>query len=95
MKTKVVQHVKSEWMREWKSVRVRERVWEWECVWEWERVRVTSEHRHENKGFSACQEWVNERVRVFNNIPGSQLLSDVQNFYLYLIQMFFLISDQE
>ena len=34
MKTKVVQHVEREWMREWESVRV------WECesarVWKWE-----------------------------------------------------------
>ena len=33
IKTKLVQHVESEWMRDWKSVRVREcvrvRVWEW------------------------------------------------------------------
>ena len=35
MKTKVVQHVESDWMRDWKSVRVRERecvrVRAWEC----------------------------------------------------------------
>ena len=35
MKTKLVQHVESEWMRDWKSVRVRERecvrVRAWEC----------------------------------------------------------------
>jgi len=51
---------------------------------------MTFEHRHENKSCSAGQEWVNERLRdwllsidmkvfqVFNDIPGSQLLSDVQ-----------------
>ena len=47
MKTKVIQHVENEWMRDWKSAR----------VWEWEYVRVTFEHRHENKSFqvpSAC-----------------------------------------
>ena len=37
------------------------RVWEWE--WEWESVRVTVEHRDENKSWSACQEWVNERMK--------------------------------
>ena len=33
MKTKLVQHVESDWMRDWKSVRVREcvRVRAWEC----------------------------------------------------------------
>ena len=42
-----------------------ERVWEWESVWEWEResVRVTFEHRDENKSCSACQEWFNERLK--------------------------------
>ena len=38
MKTKVVQHVQSELMKNRKS------------------ERVTSEHRHENKSCSACQE---------------------------------------
>ena len=42
MKTKVVQHVESEWMREWKS----------EIVWECESERETFEHRHENKNWS-------------------------------------------
>ena len=63
MKTKLVQHVESEWMRDWKSVRVRER----ECVRvrasECESVRVTFEHRDENKSCSACQEWFNERLK--------------------------------
>ena len=40
MKTKVVQHVESEWMRDWKSVRVRKseiaREWDSEREWEWE-----------------------------------------------------------
>ena len=35
MKTKVVQHVESEWIREWKSESVRVRHWESEIVWEW------------------------------------------------------------
>ena len=90
-----------------------ERVWEWESVWEWERqsVRVTFEHRDENKSCSACQEWFNERLSVrvrksetvrkwerervrmrvsnigkrlktLKNVPGSQLLSDVQTFFI-------------
>ena len=61
MKTKVVQHVESDWMRDWKSVRVREcvRVRASEC----ESVRVTFEHRDENKSCSACQEWFNERLK--------------------------------
>ena len=61
MKTKLVQHVESDWMRDWKSVRVREcvRVRAWEC----ESVRVTFEHRDENKSCSACQEWFNERLK--------------------------------
>ena len=50
--------------------------------------RVTFEHKHENKSCSACRETVNERLkeceseRVFQKIPGSQLLSDVQIFFL-------------
>ena len=36
IKTKVVQHVESDWMREWKSERVR--ACESESVWEWESV---------------------------------------------------------
>ena len=58
-------------------------------------VTVTLEHRHENKSCSACQERVNETVKVvkvakvvkvkvfqvFQNIPGSQLLSDIQTFF--------------
>ena len=50
MKTKLVQHVESEWMRDWKSVRVRKS--ESEREWEWESVRVSFEHRHENKSCS-------------------------------------------
>ena len=61
MKTKVVQHVKSDWMRHWKSVKV------WECesvrAWECESVRVTCEHRHENWPFPT----VSSRFRPF---PG-------------------------
>ena len=56
---------------------------------------MTFEHRHENKSCSACRDRVNERVKVvkvvkvtkeakvvkvFQNIPGSQLLSDIQTF---------------
>ena len=48
------------------SVRVREcesaRVRECEC----ESERVTFEPRHENKSCSACQDRVNERVKVAN-----------------------------
>ena len=61
MKTKLVQHVESDWMRDWKSVRVRKS--ENERVRECESVRVTFEHKHENKSCSACGEWVNERVK--------------------------------
>ena len=65
MKTKLVQHVESDWMREWESVRV------WECesvrVWECESERVIFEHRHENKSCSACWEWVNERVKEWES----------------------------
>ena len=53
---------------------------------------MTFEHRHENKSCSACRDRVNERVKVakvvkvkvfqvFQNIPGSQLLSDIQTFF--------------
>ena len=55
MKTNLVQHVESDWMRDWKSVRVRE------C--ESESVRVSFEHRDENKSCSVCQEWFNERLK--------------------------------
>ena len=50
-------------------------------------MRVTFEHRHENKSCSACRDRVNERVyvvkvvKVFQNILGSQLLSDIQTFF--------------
>ena len=37
--------------------------WEIERVWEWESVRVSFEHRDENKSCSACQEWFNERLK--------------------------------
>ena len=57
---------------------------------------MTFEHGHENKSCSACRDRVNERVKVakivkvarvkvfqvFQNIPGFQLLSDIQNFFL-------------
>ena len=57
---------------------------------------MTFEHRHDNKSCSACRDRVNERVKVvkvlkvvkavkvvkvFQNIPGSQLLSDIQTFF--------------
>ena len=48
-----------------------------------ESERVTFEPRHENKSCSACRDRVNERVKVvkvFQNIPGSQLLSDIDIF---------------
>ena len=38
IKTKVVKHVESDWMRDWKSVRVRKS--ESERGWEWESVRI-------------------------------------------------------
>ena len=53
---------------------------------------MTFDHRHENKSCSACRDRVNERVKVgkvvkvFQNIPGSQFLSDIQTLftqYLY------------
>ena len=66
MKTKLAQHVRRDWMRHWKSVKV------WECesvrVWECESVRVTFEHSHENKSCSACGEWLNERMRECENV---------------------------
>ena len=34
---------------------------------EWETERVTFEHRHENKSCSACQEWVNERLKEWES----------------------------
>ena len=48
-----------------------------------ESERVTFEHRHENKK-------VFQVFQVFNNIPGSQLLSDVQTFFssVSLLQQF-------
>ena len=46
-------------MRDWKSVRVRKS----EIEREWESVRVSFEHRDENKSCSACQEWFNERLK--------------------------------
>ena len=52
MKTKVVQHVKSERLKECESVRVRE-----------------------------CEMRVFSGFQVFKNIPGSQLLSDIQTFF--------------
>ena len=73
MKAKLVQHVESDWMREWESVRVWEcesvRVWECESVRvrECESERVTFEHRHENKSCSACREWVNKRVKEWES----------------------------
>ena len=63
MKTKVVQHVKSEWMRDWKS------------------VRVTFEHRDENKSCSACPEWVNERVQVLQVCQVPRLCLTFRHFY--------------
>ena len=60
MKTKLVQHVESDWMRDWKNVKVRLR----ESERESESVRLTFEHRDENKSCSACQEWFNERLSV-------------------------------
>ena len=59
MKTKVVQHVKSDWMRDWMSVTVRKS--------ESEIVRES------------------EKAWVFLNIPGSQLLSDIQTFFTYIL----------
>ena len=69
MKTKVVQHVESEWMRERESVRVRE------C----ESERVTFEPRHENKSCSACllsigSEWENARVRECESVKMREWL---------------------
>ena len=66
-------------------------------------MRVTFEHRHENKSCSACRDRVNERVKVekvekvakvaivkvFQNIPGSQLLSDIQTFFKGWLPMSF------
>ena len=90
MKTKLVQHVKSEWMRDWKSVRVRESVWEWER----ESVRVTFEHRDENKSCSACPEWVNERVQVLQVLQILQVLKVLQNSwfpaFVWLSEIFYI-----
>ena len=59
---------------------------------------MTFEPRHENKSCSACRERVNERVKsvkvvkvkVFQNIPGFQLLSDIQTFFI--IDVIYLIA---
>ena len=56
-KTKVVHHIESEWMREWKSVKVRE--WVSGRVTEWEWLL-----RHGNKSYLAG--WVNDRLTVFH-----------------------------
>ena len=81
MKTKLVQHVERDWMRDWKSVSV------WECksvrVRECESERVTFEHRHENKSCSeqllfSClwismtrvKEWETVRVREWDLVPS-------------------------
>ena len=53
---------------------------------------MTFEHRHDNKSCSACRDRVNETVKVaiivkmkvFQNIPGSQLLSDIQTLLIYI-----------
>ena len=45
----------SDWMIDWKSVRVSKS--------ESESVRVSFEDRDENKSCSACQEWFNERLK--------------------------------
>ena len=93
MKTKIVQHVKREWMREWESVRV------WECesarVWEWESVKVrewllsidmkTKVVQHVKSEW--IREWKSESVKVREwesewECSGSQLLSDIQTFFL-------------
>ena len=77
-----VQECKSARVQECETVRVRE------C----ESERATFEHRHENKSCSACRDRLNERVKVvkqkvvkvvkvFQNITGSQLLSDIQTFF--------------
>ena len=63
MKTKVVQHVESDWMRDWKSVRVRKS--ESEREWEWESVRVSFEHRHENKSCSEHSNIIHSRFPAF------------------------------
>ena len=68
MKTKVIQHVESEWMREWESVRVRE----WEC----ESERVSFEHRHENKSCSACPE---DQLKPFKFLK----ISKISNFQIF------------
>ena len=72
MKTKLVQHVESDWMRDWKSVRVRKS--ESEREWEWESVRVSFEHRHENK---SCSEHSNIHTIV---VPSFCLT--FRHFYL-------------
>ena len=85
MKTKLVQHVESDWMREWESVRV------WEC----ESERVIFEHRHENKTCSACWECVNERVKEWESdrmrecerviwFPAFVWRSDIFNCFLQI-----------
>ena len=46
---------------------------------------MTFEYRHENKSCSAClkdQFASFASLQVLQNIPGSQLLSDVQTFFL-------------
>ena len=93
MKTKVVQQVESEWMREWESVR------EWECetLREWDSVRVREwllsidmktkvVQYDESEWMRDCEserarEWESERVR-----SGSQLLSDIQTFFIVTVQ---------
>ena len=69
-------------------------------------LTVTFEPRHENKSCSACRERVNEtvkvvkvakvvKVKVFQNIPGSQLLSDIQTFFTLFFTHFIKVFPQE
>ena len=54
-----------------------ERMWEWVrvTVRDWESLRVSFEHRDENKSCSACQEWFNERLKECE----SEIVRDSEN----------------
>ena len=78
MKTKLVQHVKNEWLRDWESVRVRksesERLWEWLLSIDMKTKVVQHVPR---KLFKISNFQIFKILKIF---PGSQLLSDCQTF---------------
>ena len=82
MKTKLVQHVESDWMRDWKSGRVRKSESERVCEWLLSIDMKTKVVQHVEREWMSASVWKSVRVREFQ-FPAFVWHSDIFRLWPY------------